>query len=445
MPISKRLQSGQLLIEVLIATSIFAILSAAIISMVFLMYENLINVRVKTIARHLAVSKMEMINNLAYADVGTINGIPPGDLAEFSEVNRNGFIFTIHTSVIYIDDPFDDTSPDDLLPTDYKQIRVEVSWEKQLNIYGEPIVLVSLISPKGIETTDGGGTLSVFTIDSNGETLSGASVHISNTSVIPNIDITMQTDQNGYLILPGAPVCAACYHITVTKESYSTDKTYTTDEVANPNKRPLTVSAATLTESTFIIDRFAEMTVISFSGIDEFETQANQNFRLTGLKTIGLDSEDNPVYKYDQTLSTGSSADLLITDLEWDTYVLTLPVTNGKQISGIYPHQPILIIPGSENVVKVAGVPLTAHSLLLSVKDASGSAIASASAILKQETYIATRSSGLLDQPNFGQIFFNDLNIGTYDFTLTHPDFSDLTGSALVNGISSDNLIMTNK
>ena len=439
-------QSGQLLIEVMIASAIFAILSAAIISLVVLLYQTVADVRIKTIARHLAIQQMELIHNIPYTSLGTTNGIPAGSIPEFSAVNRNGFIFTIHTSVIYVDDPFDQISPQDLLPTDYKQVRVDITWDEQLGLYHEPIVLVNLISPKGVETTNGGGTLSVFVINSSGIPISSASIHITNTAVNPNIDITLQTDHNGYLILPGAPPCPACYNISVTKSGYSTDKTYTTSEIANPNKGPLTVTPNYLTESTFMIDRLATLNITSYSGDRTFILAPNSLFRLTGSKTIGLDSMDNPVYKFDHTLSTGSNATYPITDLEWDTYILTVPNSTNKQIAGVYPHQPMIITPANQTALSVSTIPISNHSLLLSLQDASGSAIASASAILQLLNHpIATVSSGLSGNPNFGQAFFNTLSSGSYEFTLIHPEYMNLTGSILVNGYTNDTLIMTKK
>jgi len=297
-----------------------------------------------------------------------------------------------------------------------------------------------------VETTSGGGTLSVFVINSLGKPISMASVHITNNSVNPNIDVTLQTDQNGYLILPGAPPCAACYHVTVTKEAYSTDKTYTTDEVANPDKKPFTVTANYLTESTFMIEPLASLTLTSYSGEQVFTLAPNSIFRLTGSKTIGLDDQDNPVFKFDQTLSTGSSGVYTNNQLEWDTYILTVPYSTAEQITAVYPHQPMSIPPGSKFNLAVSTLPLASHSLLLNLEDASGSAVASASALLKlAEQPVASISSGLLGQPNFGQAFFNTLTSGSFAFTITHPEYLDLAGSILVNGITTDKLIMTKK
>jgi len=125
---------------------------------------------------------------------------------------------------------------------------------------------------------------------------------------------------------------------------------------------------------------------------------------------------------------------------------LTAPNSTNKQIAGVYPHQPMIITPTNQTALLVSTIPISNHSLLLSLQDASGSAIASASAILQLLNHpIATVSSGLSGNPNFGQAFFNTLSSGSYEFTLIHPEYMNLTGSILVNGYTNDTLIMTKK
>lgn len=66
----------------------------------------------------------------------------------------------------------------------------------------------------------------------------------------------------------------------------------------------------------------------------------------------------------------------------------------------------MLISPKSQTNLSFSTVALTSNSLLFNLQDASGSAIASASAVLKLSNIpVATISSGLSNQPNFGQAF----------------------------------------
>ncbi len=438
-------QRGQVLLDIVIAMGIFGILIHAIFSLTLVIYDTLGYTRTRVSARHIASEKMELLLNLPYNNLGTTQGIPNGMIPEFETVNRNGMDYTVHTSIIYIDDPFDNQSPNDLLPTDYKQVRIEVTWPGQFSSDSAPIVLVSNVSPRGIETSAGGGTLSIFVIDAQGQPVSKAQVHITNSLVTPTIDMSLQTNEDGRVILPGAPPCATCYNVTATKTGFTTDRTYTTTEVANPNKRPITVTKNQLSELTFVIDAVSTLTVNSFSGtVQPFSVLPNSQFRLTGTKTIGTDSDGDPVYKVDNTYTTNSSGSYTVSNLDWDNYILTIPITSNQDISGIYPHQPMAIAPAQTVTLKYTLTSHTPHSLLLSVTDASGSAIASASALLSLEpAFVASHSTGLENYPNFGQAFFSSLATANYAFTVSHPNFATASGTILVDETTPDKNIMT--
>ena len=438
---------GQILIDILIATAVFAILIHAIFSLVVAIYESIGYTRTRLAARHLATEKMEQYINLPYNDLGTTTGIPHGTIQEFETFERGGLPFTVHTSITYVDDPFDQTAPNDLLPNDYKQIRIEVTWEGEFSSRSKSVVLLGTVAPRGIETSTGGGTLAVFVINALGQPVAEARVEIVNTTVSPEVNMTLQTNADGYVILPAAPPCATCYHITVSKPHFTTDKTYTTSEVANPNKRPVTVSAGQLSEATFVIDRVSTMQIHSHNSRElSFTSLPFAQFRLTGSKTIGTDSNGDPVYRLDSMFTTNSEGILTIEDLEWDAYIISIPPTENSDISGIYPHQPISLNPGEDLSVNFSLATHTPNSLLFSIKDASGSAIASASAVIvRPPSFTASSSAGMTGNPDFGQMFFPDLTAGLYSFTLTHPDFNTLTGEVTVDETTTDALVMTPK
>jgi hypothetical protein len=75
----------------------------------------------------LAQEKIEVVRNMPYENIGTVGGIPPGVLPQTETVTINNLAFEIKTTIVYIDDPFDGLSPDDLLPTDYKRVSIEIS------------------------------------------------------------------------------------------------------------------------------------------------------------------------------------------------------------------------------------------------------------------------------------------------------------------------------
>src|SRR5690606_13925038 len=108
--------------------TLLSILIHASFTLVSSLYTLISFNRARISAKHLAQEKMELIRNLPYDEIGTQGGIPSGSLLQNESIQQNGLNFNVKTDIIYIDDPFDDTSPDDLLPTDYKRVRVDVSW-----------------------------------------------------------------------------------------------------------------------------------------------------------------------------------------------------------------------------------------------------------------------------------------------------------------------------
>jgi len=256
-------------IDVLVGTALMLIIFTGIYGAYQLGFKVIMQSKARITATALANQRMEMVRNLPYDDVGTIGGIPSGTIPETENITRNDIDYTIKTTVVYIDDPFDGTAPDDPLPSDYKRVRVKVFWGGKFS--GE-VVLLTDVAPKGVETTEGGGTLSISVFDASGIGVPQADVHVVNNNVEPVIDANYQTDDNGNLILAGAPTSTESYQITTTKAGYSTDRTYGVEEVANPIKPHASVYEGQLTEISFAIDRVSSFGVdtVSSGGADSF-------------------------------------------------------------------------------------------------------------------------------------------------------------------------------
>ena len=108
---------GQIYLDILIALAILMILTHALISLLLTSYELISFTRAKTVAKHLAQEKIELIRNLPYDQIGTVGGIPAGVLSQTEQLTRNAQSYTLNTSIIYIDDPFDNLAPTDTLTT----------------------------------------------------------------------------------------------------------------------------------------------------------------------------------------------------------------------------------------------------------------------------------------------------------------------------------------
>lgn len=440
----KNIIKGQTLLSLLIALAIFGILAHAIFTLTSASFRFAALSRARITARHLAQEKVEVIRNLPYDQVGTLGGIPAGPVTQSENVVRNGLNYLVETSIIYVDDPFDGEAPVDLLSTDYKRARVEVSWGGQARSGSSPIILVTDISPKGIESTEGGGTLSIIVFDSNTQPVPQASVNIYTDSLDPIVDITQETNINGRLILPGTPACISCYRITITKEGYSTERTYSTAEVANPNKPYVSVIEGQLVEVGFAIDLVSELEISSLSDRDnDFAETGDVTFRLRGQKTIGTDVNDLPIYKFDQELSTDASGKYSIEDLEWDNYDIFLPSGSIYDIAGSYLLIPLSVLPNSSYEIDLSLTPISNHRLLLVFTDSSSNPIASVSATISDGgSFEETKFSGQETNPDFGQVFFADLDETSYEIIATASGYTDFTGNSNVSGYTKDTIIL---
>ncbi|MBU0570009.1 carboxypeptidase-like regulatory domain-containing protein, partial [Patescibacteria group bacterium] len=313
--------SGQMLLGILISLAVFAILIHALFTLVRLSYQFTNFSRARITARHLAQEKIELIRNLPFSEIGTSGGIPSGSLVQQENIQRNGLNYLVKTSIVYIDDPFDNSAPVDLLPTDYKSVRIDVSWEGLAPSRKNPVILVTNVTPEGVETTEGGGTLSIFVFDADAQPISQAEVKVVASSVSPPVDLSLQTADNGRVILPGAPICTDCYEITVTKSGYSSERTYSTAEVANPGNPHQTILEGDLTEISFAIDKVSVIDISSVNNREsDFTPFASVSFQMRGTKTLGTNTEGDPVYKFDQTLTTDVSGQLTLSDVEWGNY-----------------------------------------------------------------------------------------------------------------------------
>lgn len=436
---------GQTLIGLLIAIAIFAILGQAIFTLISASYSLVSFTRARITARHLAQEKIEVIRNLSYDDVGTVGGIPSGPLPQSENVVRNGLNYVVSTSVVYIDDAFDNSAPTDLLPTDYKRVRVDISWEGLASSSRNPITIISDVAPRGIESTAGGGTLSILVFDANAQPVPQADVSIIATSTTPQVNLNLQTGDDGRIILPGSPICTSCYQITVTKPDYSIDRTYSTVEVTNPDKPYLSVLQGFLTEVSFAIDKESKLKVNTYSSRDDgFDDLGNITFTLRGDKTIGTDSNDELVYKFENLYTTDAGGEVEIENLEWDNYQITVDSADGWDISGLNPLLPITLLPDTTVNSTFALENHTTHNLLTSFVDNVRTPIASVAARLYDDSgFEASASSGISDDPDFGQSFFSNLSSQIYHLQATMSGYLDFNGDVSVGGNTFEEIILT--
>ena len=221
--------------------------------------------KAKAYAVELASTQMEYLRGLSYDALGTVGGIPSGAVPQTATTTIDGVSYVVRTFVIYKDDSADGSGTQDSngITTDYKTGKVAVSYT--LNSLNKSIELVSNFVPPSIESSTGGGTLSIHVVDATNADVTDATVHVVNTSISPTVDFSTFTNIGGLAIIGGAATSSE-YQIYVSRTGYSSAQTYArTGQNVNPTPGYLTVSKDQVTGGTFFIDRLSTLSLASFS------------------------------------------------------------------------------------------------------------------------------------------------------------------------------------
>lgn len=434
MPIQR--QNGFTMVETLVSTALLLMLFAAIATIFDVVTSTIGYSRIKVVATALATEKIETVRNLAYTDIGTLGGIPNGVLPQTETITVNGQDFTVKTTVLYVDDPFDNQAPSDPISTDYKRVRVSITWGGAFPSIS-PVVLNTTVVPDGLETNEGGGTLILYAINSSGEPVANATARIINDTVDPTINLEILANDEGQVILPGAPECSDCYRIEVTKDGYSQERTYSLTEVANPLRPDATIIEGEITALTFTIDETVTINVESKGPrSSNYPSFAGVGFIMRGSKTIGTDDADEPIYKYQESLVTGAGGRLELVNIEPDIYEIWIPEGASVDFAGSAPISPFKVLPGVDRNLLIVTEPTTPHNLLVVIQDIETKPIGTASATLSRPGFIATGSAGPVGAADNGQFLFKNLLAGNYTLMASQSGYLSATSSATVNGDS---------
>ena len=440
----RRSGAGFTLVEEMVAAAVLVVIMASLVAIIKTAVEAIGTAKVRAVAAQVAQDRIELAHNVVYDHLGTVGGIPAGDLPQTETVAMGGQTFNVLTSVVYVDDPADQSAPQDPIPTDYKRVRVEVTWQGAFRP-GSSVVLWTDIAPKGLETMVNAGTLSILVFNAVGVPEQNAVVTIVADTTTPPVNLTTYTDAQGMIMLPGAPVCNECYRISATKAGYTTDRTYGTSEVTNPLKPHASVLNGLLTNVSFAIDRTATLVLkavryengsyVPFMGVQ---------MRVRGAKEIGRTATDDPVYKYDRLATTWSGGQVTVNDMEWDSYQVSLPVGSTVDYAGSTPTLPLNIQPSTSTTFIMVVVANSNNSYLATLMDQNQAPLASGSVtMVNQSTLdIATKSAGILGAPDQSQVFFPNLLTGMYDLSATSSGYKEATASVNIAGDMRETYIL---
>lgn len=417
---------GFTLIETLVGVAVFLVISTAIYEAYVSLFNFISLNQYKILSLNLANEQIEIIRNLSYADVGIPGSIPNGKVPRVQNFVRGGASFVATTTIRNIDLPFDGTiggTPNDLSPADNKLVSVEINCISCINFV--PISITTTVAPKNLETASTNGALIIKVFDANGVPVSGAAVSVRNNLISPAIAIDDVTDSNGILQIVDAPPGTEAYEITVTKNGYSTDRTYATGANGNPNpiKPHATVILQQVTQVSFSIDRLSTMNFTSQT--TECVAIPDVHFSMRGSKLIGVN-----VNKYSNNLITNSSGQYSNNSMEWDYYNVT-GTDNTYDFVGINPLNSISLNPNSTQNVSLIVKPKNPKSLLITIKDSSTLQPVTDALVnvTKGGTYDETKTTGR------GSINNTDWSGGVYSFNDGNVDVSSPIGELKLKNV----------
>ena len=431
--------TGFSFVDVLVGISLTAIIFTGIFGAYHLGIKAINESRNKITATAVANQEIEKIINLPYQSIGIKDGELPvaeGILLPFSSIFLNNTEYFIERNIEYISD---EKGQEFDCPLNYKRIEVKVYWQGQFP--GE-LKMVSNVAPKNkIEEITScqaqpGGLLSIRVFDAFGIMISS-----------PLIEIFKEENQEliaSYTPADGkkdVPLPTSTYKIIVSKNNYSTEETYSTNEVASPLKPNPIVLEGEKTEISFSIDKLSIFSINTFF-YEEFDEEEENNeplpvvnaeFSLRGEKLIGFDVEENPIYKYSQSHISDSQGQIIITELERDNYFFSIDPETGLNLKKIEPEPDLesgLIGLGPDINQQINLYLESDNSSLFIIKDDETLApIFSASVRLHN---VDLEYENLLYTDEKGRVLFMPLQVGDYDLEIHAPGYSSYQGQISV-------------
>lgn len=375
---------GFTIIELVVSVAIFALLSIAVLGVFAALSKSVKAAREKTALASLATNYLEIVKNMPYSQVGTLNGNPHGSLPDLTNaVNQKieAYSYKIYYEVSYIDDPADGTIllGTDSAANDYKQVKMDI-----LNTgTGQVTSFVTTVVPKGLEGLNNAGALLIKVFNAQGQPIVGANVHITYPTTSPTIILDRITDTSGQVIEVGLPAAVNNYRISASSTGYSMDQTYqVTGTNPNPTKPDATILNGQVTQVSLSIDQVSNLTLKTLNEICQPLNSVNINVK--GAKKIGTSPD---VFKFNQNFSSASGV-VTLSGVEWDNYTPILLTGQSVIVKGTSPIQKIDVLPGtSQTYTMILGSNTIAGrgSFLVIVKDsATGTALENASVTLSQ-------------------------------------------------------------
>lgn len=432
--------AGFTLVEILTVLFIFSVVSVTFYSVFTSGSRYIIESKSRLGALALANEKMEIIRNLEYDDIGTVDGEVEGDILQNEEVVENGRKFNVNTLVEYADDPYDGLAYSDTIWfEDYKQVTITISWSQ--GVSSSPVKLVSRFVPHGVEKenpTDGILSINVFSKEPEGvsEPLSGSTVHVVNSEI--GLNTSKNTDADGNATFMGSNIRDSIqkYEITLTKSGYETISTLPPypDTAYNPTDVHASVVTGSVNITNIFQNKLADLEIDTVDFLNE--SVPDIDFHIKGGRKMGTTiSSNDPVYNLDEDGETGSDGKKSYDDVSPGQYEISASLgSTNYELIGMDPVSPFNLLSSSPQTVKIKLADKSVTSILVIVTGTDSAPVTGANVQLKNEALSYDKNQTTLED---GKVFFpvtSDLfQSGTYDLKITASGYVDSDTDVTIN------------
>lgn len=430
-------KSAFTLIEALVFLFIFTIITTTFYSVFAVNTRYTIDVKDRQSSAQIANEKMEIIRNMQYGDIGTIGGIPSGNIKANENITVDGKTYAVRTLIKYQDDPFDGVYPTDTIPNDYKIVKVSVSWTGANNSASD-VELVSRFVPSGMELSSGDGVLAINIIDGEGKGVPQASVHIVNSDVSPSVNMNAETDDTGNLMFPGAKASIQTYKLTVSKDGYETVETIDPDSVEyNPVDPHASVVGGSVNIKTVVIDKISDLKVKSADYLGA--AIPGVDFHIEGGRVLGTNTLIIPavtIYSKNDDYSTESDGEKGWEDINSGQYAVSdIGAVSGYTLIGVEPVSPVTVLPDEEKEIEIKFAKNDENSLVVYVlNNSDGLAIEGAEVhLINGDGYDATVTTAGGGEAIFPLAAESVFAPGDYNIEIKAEGFQDNNSTATVD------------
>lgn len=312
-----------MVLELVVGMTLFVVMATGFAANLGVSYKVSSIARARVTAEQLATARIEDARSLSYANVGVIEGNPPGTLPASDSVESGGIVYTRTTDVSYVPDPV----PGGYSTfANYKLVRVTVTAPLQS---GPLAAMETTVAPGGKpELTD--GVIKVTVIDYTANVaVPGATVSLKEGPSAPRNGVTDAAGVATFAQLEEVIVADPYYDIFVSKTGY---------EVLKENLPPAAVARVALASTQLFqtVIHVYRPAVVSIALVDSLGNP------FTGAANVTISST-----RGSQTFTTNTGS-LTITNVAGEKIVPGLDYTITPTATGFStPVQQRVLAPGA--------------------------------------------------------------------------------------------------